>query len=138
MNKQISRMLAVGMALAASAAVYAQTSTTLRVDVPFAFSASGKMMPAGTYLLAQEQKVSAVWIKGNRSMIAITTGHLAPKSEYEQPRLVFECYGSECFLQQIWTGGNSSGVRVRTSAREQELAGRNVPAKLTVIHVALQ
>lgn len=138
MKKQVSRMLVVGLALAASATVYAQTSTTLLADIPFAFSAAGKSMPAGSYHVNQTANGAITWLAGPHATSGFTTVPLSDEPKTGRSRLVFQCYGSECFLKEIWPGGSSMGSHLRISRRERELAQRNVPARLAVIHVALQ
>jgi hypothetical protein len=39
----------------------------------------------------------------------------------EPAKLVFDRYGSQCFLRQIWDGNGNIGVQLPQSRREQEL-----------------
>ena len=105
----------------------AQTSTTVKAQVPFAFVAAGKTMPAGECTIT-------ISVNG-RTLLSISCGKqhayalpLAGRSlnARHQTALVFHQYGDRYFLTGI-KRGNGIGYQMPASARERELQARNLP-----------
>ena len=110
----------------------AQT-VNLWATVPFDFSAGGKLMPAGQYLI-QEQGYLTIFHgfnNGNPNVILMTaTGDGGTSGK---ARLDFNRYGSRYFLTAIWDSQTPEGRRVPPTAREKELAKRgDVPVQTAV------
>lgn len=90
--------LALALAGASLAIPALADSTMMQVNVPFAFIAGGKKMPAGTYTVrvSDSGQVLVVMGAGESSMV---TG--VPTSEPAgelKPQLVFKRYGAEQYL----------------------------------------
>lgn len=111
MKKQILWMPLILMALFATAAVStrAQTSYSVRADVPFDFVVGDKTIPAGRI---NATGVSAA-IHGPLAITNTTQGKLALRNgrrmlgsePTDQAKLVFHKYGNRYFLAQIWIPG---------------------------------
>ena len=101
---------------------FAQTGT-IRVSVPFAFTAGKRTMPAGDYRVSVNGsflQLSNIDAKTTNGMLTNFTG--GGPSERQAPRLVFHCYGSHRFLTEAWIGETSMGHELTRSSAERELA----------------
>jgi hypothetical protein len=110
------------LSLAATSLV-AQSSTPMKVNVPFNFVAGAKTLPAGQYQV-QTDGPNVVWI---RSADFKTTLNLIPNST-ENPQmhgvaaLNFNRYGDRYFLSQIWMGSNLGKELPRSRAEREQIA----------------
>ena len=122
--------------VAAAGLAYAQ-QTLLVANVPFEFVAGGQTLPAGEYRIepATTSGPQLLLIKrtdGHALRIVSTMAVLA--SEWpSQARLVFECYGNQCFLSQIWTLGTKYGRELPMSSREKELASKETRREVVLL-----
>ncbi len=114
---------------------FAQTGT-IRVSVPFAFTAGKRTMPAGDYRVAVNgsflQLINADGKAVNNMLTNYTGGG---PNENQAPRLVFHCYGSHRFLTEAWIGETPMGHALGRSSVERELA-RSTPADQNIILAA--
>ena len=122
MTIQLIRNLSV--ALLAAASVYAQGSQSLTVQIPFGFHVGNSMLPAGEYTVSTDVapgvvKVRSADAKSSVMILAMTTQAPAAPSE---GKLIFNKYGDEYFLSQIWKAGNNRGNELRKTRREAEVA----------------
>lgn len=121
-----------------TAALVAQTETQrlMKVNIPFAFSVEDHSLPAGEYLVftvTAERSIRIVNADGKHSAVVNTLPNYA-KSPSESSRLVFHKYGDECFLAQVWTGGQNMVRDPLSSKRAMDLASnRGQPKTTTVI-----
>lgn len=107
----------------AATSLVAQSSTPMKVNVPFNFVAGAKTLPAGEYQV-QTDGPSVVWI---RSADLKTTLNLVPNSaENAQMNgvaaLKFNRYGDRYFLSQIWMGSNRGKELPKTRAEREQIA----------------
>jgi hypothetical protein len=120
MKNRAARILAVGTALMALAAVHAQTRV-MTANVPFDFYAGSTLMPHGTYLVNETPQGGVAWIKPqNKAGKPVLTVSVVGKDRTE-PVLIFHCIDQEYFLAQIWTANGTTGQAIPASAREKEL-----------------
>jgi hypothetical protein len=105
----------------------AQTSTTVKTQVPFTFVANGKTMPAGECTIA-------VVVNG-RTVLSISSGDqhayafpIADESPSARKKtvLVFHQYGDRYFLTGIQRE-KGIGYQLPASRLERELQARNIP-----------
>jgi hypothetical protein len=105
----------------------AQSSTTIKTQVPFDFVANGKTMPAGECTIAVD-------VNG-RTLLSISSGEqhayalpIADESPSARKKtaLVFHRYGNQYFLVAIEHEGGT-GYQLRASRLERELLARNMP-----------
>jgi hypothetical protein len=124
MKKHLFSLVALGL-LFATAAANAQT-VNLKANVPFDFIAEGKVMPKGEY------SVKSIGTDGSSTLLVRSSDDRAKSLLLSHPcqageasaisKMVFHRYGSQYFLAQVWTLGNSSGSEFRKTSREKELA----------------
>lgn len=139
MNKRAFVLLLVlGLLLPImSAAVAGQAGLELTADIPFKFTVCTKQLPAGKYkvqpvstanprlLLLRSEDGSSVEIACTRDV----TGDKATTSG----KLIFNRYGDEYFLSELWFAGQKTGNQlVKTEAEEALLAARKKTEKVTV------
>ena len=120
-------LLAVMMIIAASVSANAQSlSYRLTANIPFDFSVSGEKLPAGKYLINRAQLSDGDMVvqirstDGHANLTRLTipvTAHRTVKNG----TLVFNRYGNEYFLSEVWPKGGSVGRALPKSRVEREL-----------------
>ncbi|MDP2995981.1 MAG: hypothetical protein Q8N47_00750, partial [Bryobacterales bacterium] len=108
MTKRIAGTLSVLTVLVLLAVPLAAQSRRLTADIPFEFTAAGKVMPAGEYSIVLRSDFSSVAqlvaTDAKESVFALGHGIGGGKSQ-EDSRLTFNQYGNQYFLAEIWTQG---------------------------------
>jgi len=137
MKNRVARILSIGIALVAVAAVHAQ-DRVMTANVPFMFYAGSTLMPQGAYRV-DEMPTGVAWIASKDHDVnkAFTTFNVVGKKRDEPARLVFHRYGEDYFLAEIWPGGVPTGRALVRSHREKELAHSGAAPTLAVVLVAL-
>ena len=112
--------LCLGMGLAVGNA-NAQT-VGVRVKVPFNFSVSGKTFPAGDYRMITDLHQLRIEDESGRTIAYTLANDISTQAARDNSQVVFNCYGKQCFLSEIWSAAQSSGIEVYTSKPEAALA----------------
>ncbi len=128
------RVLATTLFLLTAAAVYGQS----RYDVPFAFQVGDNHFAAGWYTVSTDPMSRQILMVSRNGGGAI---FITPQSAIEAAappagKLVFRCYGTACFLSQVWRGGSRAGSQLRQSKAEREVASRNTNP--TLVYAAVK
>ena len=123
-------LLAVVMIVAASASVKAQSlQYKLTANVPFDFTVSDKKLPAGKYSISRAQTsngdlvLQIVSADGQKNISRLTIPVITHKP-MNQGTLVFNRYGNDYYLSEVWPAGGSTGRELLKSRTERELARR--------------
>lgn len=128
MKRYLSSLLALGLLLAASA--HAQT---LKANIPFDFVVNGHNMSAGEYRIERlGNGGNAIALRGTDNVLALTFACSTGKPATDS-KLIFNRYGAEYFLAQVWTAGKNTGRQLPTSAAEREIASGPVKAQLVAV-----
>ena len=121
-----TKVLAASMLLFVSAVAAAPSHAQQinKINIPFAFQAGGKTLPAGEYRVTRALEGNAVAqviesTDSKTAVVVLTEGVDAKKLDVSQ-KMVFHRYGREYFLSQIWTGSRI-GRKLPTSKREKEV-----------------
>jgi hypothetical protein len=120
-----TKVLTASMLLfvAAVAAAPSHAQQISKINIPFAFQAGGKTLPAGEYrvMRALQDTAAAQLIQSTdgKTAVVVLTDSVDPKKPDVTQKMVFHRYGREYFLSQIWTG-NGLGRKLWTSKREKE------------------
>jgi hypothetical protein len=125
--------LAALLMLTAATSALAQ-SQALSATIPFDFYVSGKLLPAGTYVITPTSHGEAILVsdRTGNSAFVITVGS-ARNHSASLSRVVFRQYGSASFLTTIYWTGFQNGKMVATSKMEKELAKIEVsPSPITI------
>jgi len=122
MTTQIVRNLSV--ALFAAATLFAQGSQTLTVQVPFGFHVGNSVLPAGGYTVYTEgpSHILRLTSDDSKSSVMIQSHGVEKFNTPSQGMLVFNKYGDEYFLSQVWKAGNNTGRELQKTKREFEVA----------------
>jgi hypothetical protein len=122
MTTQLIRNLSV--ALLAAASMYAQGSQKLTVQVPFGFHVGDSILPSGEYTVSTDVAPGVVRLRSAdaRSSVMILSTATQTLATPTTGKLVFNKYGDEYFLSQIWKAGENTGNALHKSRREVEVA----------------
>ena len=132
MQKQIQKaatILSLVVALTITFAVApaaAESFGSIRVDVPFEFSAGHSVFPAGKYTIRPAGVSTNGVIRitsedGKASGILLTNSAESIESKNETV-LIFHRYGDQYFLFQVWVVGDTIGLEIPKSSMEREAA----------------
>ena len=110
MKERIVRLASIGAVLLGTIALNAQQSTTttepfLRANIPFAFFAGGVQLPAGEYRLYHPGNPYVVVIE-KKDCTARAMTYVRPSAvnaSQNSTKLLFNKYGDQYFLAEIWT-----------------------------------
>jgi len=128
--------------LATGFAAGAQAQTTPRVvaNIPFAFTANSKTLPAGKYtvtVLNPSSDRKALQIRsmdGRSSAIVLTNGVIGNISD--NSKLVFERYDDRYFFAQAQLAGDSTTLAALKSNKEHKHAVATAKKKSVVVILA--
>lgn len=138
--KKSSFRIAGMLALAFVATVQiARAQEAMVANIPFAFTAGDKTLPAGEYRVEKAANGSLTLMirstDGKEGMFVSSLPAVTSKPQ-TQSKLIFHRYGHQYFLSQVWVAGYSQGRQLHESAKEKEqtLAARNVtPDKVIIV-----
>ncbi len=134
MKKRIAGTLSVLMVLGLLAVPLVAQSHKLKADIPFEFTVANKVMPAGEYEIALRDDLGGVTrlnaIDARES--AVVLGHgIGGGVRQDDSRLMFNKYGNQYFLAEVWVQGSNSGFGYQKSRAEREL-NRTASARQTI------
>src|SRR2546421_11018984 len=112
MTKIIAATLALGLMAAT-----AMAQSKVVAEIPFAFYVGDTQLPAGSYVI-KAVNASASRISSESLSVAFIPNQIRNPSQQPAAKLVFNLYGSDYFLSEIWTGDGSTGMAVQKSKRE--------------------
>ena len=113
-------------------AAQAQAAHALEVTVPFDFYAAGKLLPAGNYeAVTMFNNMVRLYNPTTRDVAAFPTMGVAKQfGEITTPKLVFNKYGADHFLSEMWWGRGSGGIAPIPTKVETELAKAARPIRI--------
>lgn len=121
------------LALLTAASAFGQQK--LSADVPFQFSFANMDMPAGHYLVTSTRGVVRVFdYTHGKDYVALTNNIGGASTQSTEPRLVFDKYGEEYFLAEVWPSSDAIyGVGLPKSKTEREIASvAPIVARVTI------
>ncbi|MDQ3818741.1 MAG: hypothetical protein M3362_13825 [Acidobacteriota bacterium] len=140
-NLRIFLMLGL-FAILATGSLQAQTRKEMTASIPFSFNVGDKSFPAGEYNVARlnpQSDKAVIAIKsedGHLSRIVLTMPVQASKAQ-DGARLVFNRYGDQYYLAQVWAHPDDTGLQLLQSKSEQTIARRQTEGKPEQTTVAL-
>ena len=124
MKRQAFSLVSLLSLLLVAGSAIAQT-VHVRGNIPFNFAVGNKTFPAGTYDVGtidhRDSKILLLQARdGDASMMvgSNTAENLKPA---DKTKLVFNQYGNQYFLSQIWVNGETRGRQLPKSSREKEV-----------------
>ena len=96
----------------------------VKADIPFDFTAGGKLLPAGTYLVTSDtSSPNVIQIQSSRQNIGVLSmayaAYAAPEDVSKRGKLVFNRYGHQYFLSKILCSSADINVQLPTSKPEK-------------------
>jgi len=127
MSKCMVRMLSLfGLAILVLAGPnLAQSGATVTAEIPFAFDVGNAHLDAGNYMV--DEYVSRRGILEVKSIHGSGTAFVMAGQFEDNPgssgksRLVFNKYGDQYFLSQVWMEDGTLGCKLAASKREKEV-----------------
>ena len=115
--------------------VRAQVDETIVADVPFGFVVRDHSLPAGSYTIKRLDSQPGVMeirdAEGQRVLLFLT-GSAQTAKEPKQAELIFDRFGDQYFLAEIFEEGNRSGIELQKSRAERSLEKEIAMMKVTV------
>ena len=111
--------------------VHGQTNW-FKLDIPFAFYMGDTLLPAGTYQLENltGNAMTIYAVKGRQSVTLPTFA--VDTAQKPGSKLIFNRYGKDYFLTEMWGIDHAQGRKLLPSAVERELAQKITPTRLTL------
>lgn len=142
MKKTVTTIIAaVGLFLTmAVASVSAQTPTGAEVNIPFDFSAGKASLKAGTYVIIRKSDSMLQIRHANekRTILVNAPVTIGSRDYRAGERLVFNRYGDEYFLTQVWFTADQGKQLLPSNAETsaaRELVKRNLKPERVEIAV---
>ncbi len=101
-----------------------RSSHKIRADIPFDFMVSDTSFPAGSYSVSTLAP-GVLLIRsrdGHESVVVMTRDVQESLTPQDETNLVFNRYGDQYFLAQMWTVGDVYGREFLKSSTESEVA----------------
>jgi hypothetical protein len=124
--------LVLAMLWMAAAASGQSNPAVLWANIPFQFVVSGKMLPAGHYVVSRQGEMT-IRIANREQGVFVLTHDVDGKAEPSTGKLVFYRYGDRYFLAQVWDAGKAHGKQVFASSAEQELVLTGLHREIEVL-----
>jgi hypothetical protein len=135
MKKQIVFPLLTMVLLMAVGSANAQLGSAheVRANVPFDYQVGKATMKAGDCAITRAGNGDALAIRCNGSQAAlILTGSVSSKPA-PATKLVFNKYGDQYFLSQLWIEGSELGVQFPKTHVEKEMMSRTQPESVAIL-----
>jgi hypothetical protein len=117
-----SLIIACAVLAVGSTARAQQLGTSLRANIPFSFVVNGELLPAGTYEIKRVADSAATLIISNltdrRDRVMFMTDPVIGRDRNPSGELVFNQFGENYFLVQIFTPGIQTGRELIANERE--------------------
>ena len=117
----VMTMVAAGTSANAQSLHYKMTA-----NIPFEFTVANKKLPAGEYSVTRAQESSGDLVlqinsKDGRESISRLTIPVNTLHPMQSASLIFNRYGNEYFLSEVWPKGGSVGRALPKTRAEREL-----------------
>ena len=126
MSKCMVRMLSLfGLAiLALAGSSLAQSAALVTVDIPFAFDVGNAHLDAGNYMVDEYAAGRGILemksIHGSGTAFVMASQFENNPGSSSKSRLIFNKYGDQYFLSQVWMEDGAIGCKLAPSKKEKE------------------
>jgi hypothetical protein len=110
--------------ITATAVVSRAQTVGLRVNIPFDFNVSERVLPAGDYLILAPKGQMLKLLGPNGTGALALTNPVSGTRPTGAGVVVFNCYGERCFLSRFWTARTGFGQEVLKSGFEKKLSSQ--------------
>jgi hypothetical protein len=127
MKRNVFKLLAMSslMVLLIGGMAYAQAEPRIIANIPFAFIAGNKTLPAGEYTIDRPNtnEPDLLLIRGAEKRVALflNAQNLEAGQTPNKTELVFNEIGDRYFLSQVWVAGEETGREIPKPRAEREL-----------------
>jgi hypothetical protein len=116
----MKRIFAIALFAASSLAAAGNLSAQnhqMKANIPFAFTMSGKTLPAGSYTISSPSP-DVVTVRNDKNRMAVASAVYGSDKQSPSGVLVFHRYGNQYFLKEILSP-NAMNVSIPRCKREQ-------------------
>jgi hypothetical protein len=106
------------VAVASASQGFAQ-DTEMQVNVPFAFHNGSQRLPAGVYRVKMQSEHVILLRGDSKSGFVMTNSEIGKPSE--KGKLIFQRYGDQYFLREVWAANSETGQKCPKSKLEREV-----------------
>jgi hypothetical protein len=136
MKKQVIKAIALSSLMLISGMSYGQAGSRVIANVPFAFIAGNKTLPAGEYTIDRpnDNEPGLLLIRGVDRKVAlfVNAEDIQARHTPEKTELVFNEIGDKYFLSKIWITGDDMGREIPKPRAERELEHAAVTQVVTL------
>jgi hypothetical protein len=117
------------------AAVSAFAQQAIKAQIPFRFHMGGSILPAGSHTVdtAVARGVLRFRLVDGPSSAMTLSNAVQSVTIPTEPKLVFNRYGDQYFLSQVWAGSSNTGRELPKSRLEKEKAAAAKRATETLL-----
>lgn len=114
---------------------FAAQAQTVRANVPFAFTAGDRILPAGEYQLAIDARTGIIRCQpvSETGFYIASHGYTSPESAANRGALVFHRYGDSYFLKRVLTAASREGRELYPARGERDAARRHGAFEVAMI-----
>lgn len=105
-------------ATALASHAYAQ-GPAMQVNVPFAFHNGSQHLPAGVYRVEIEDS-HVILLRGRSGSGFVMTNPEIATASTSKGKIIFNRYGDQYYLSEVWPQGRDTGQRCAKSRQEKE------------------
>ena len=113
--------------------VPAHAQSGIRVKVPFQFVVADKTLPEGQYLILSAKDSVFVQNSQGKTVAVVLSNGVSGRSIGKTGQVVFQCYGQQCFLSEVWIPTQDTGRQLLKSRREIEVARKEAPKYFALV-----
>src|SRR5215470_5486245 len=124
----VAKIVMIGFLLTVAGALTAKADSggEISVKLPFAFVVKDKVLPAGEYTMrrihADSSAVLLFRSADGRCQMVVQMLTSQANSPSLDTRVMFHRYGDDYYFSAVWTLGNTTGLRLATTAAEERLS----------------
>jgi hypothetical protein len=141
MKRNAFKVLAMSglLVLLVGGMIYAQAEPRIIANIPFAFIAANKTLPAGEYTIDRpnSNEPDTLLIRSADKHIAffLNAENVEARQTPNRTELVFNEIGDQYFLSQVWMAGEDTGREIPKPRAERELEQAALKSPTQVITV---
>ncbi|MGD0446038.1 MAG: hypothetical protein ABSA39_19045 [Edaphobacter sp.] len=134
--------LMIGSLVSTQSASAQSSETIAEANIPFDFQTPTQLLPAGKYRIVHESG-NLILLEGRPGKGGFVVTHDATRPQgVTRGMMVFDRYGDNYYLRQVWTAGSTSGLECaksraeKANAEKAKTVAKNDQA-LTTVELAL-
>lgn len=120
-------------AVAMSAALAHAQANTLVAKVPFNFTVLERTLPAGEYSVMIGPHQVKIVDADQRVVATVLANEVSDRPFSTRGQISFHCYGTRCFLWEVWPPAFGNGRRLLISPSETSAARQQLPQYFAIL-----